>query len=858
MYRLLLLLYPSSFRAEYGEEMCRDFARKRRQASGFFALAVLWMVAIGDAIRNGLASHCDLLRQDVRYANRMIRRAPGFASAVVLVAALGIGATTAVFTVADYVLVRPLPYLHSERLVRMWEARPGYPQMELSPPNYLDWKAAATSFEVMAAYAPWSTSMVGQGEPIQVEGANLAADLLPMLGIAPAMGRWFTVDDEPSAAPGVVILGYGFWESRFGGRIDAIGEKILLDGDPHTIIGVMPPEFSFPQRTAQVWRPLRFRPTDLTNRNNGYLGIIARRKAEVSLEQAREEMRLISARLAIQYPKENAALSATVANLRDQVSSQSQTLVMALLAASLCVLLIACTNLANLLLARALSRQKELAVRASLGAGWERLLRQLLTESLLLAGLGGALGIAGANAALPLLVILVPTSLPMADPSIDGRVLLFAVAITVATGLAFGVLPSLRACTDGASGLREGSRSGVGGRKERLRSALVVAEVSLSVALLITSGLLIRALWRLHAIDPGFQQAGVLTLRTALPTPKYEKVVQREGFYQRVLSGVRALPGVQSAGFTSFLPIVMRGGIWTVDIAGQNQQRSENHTASMRFITPGYFPAMGIPLKLGRGVEESDGATAPPVALVSESFVQRYWPAQSAIGRRFQIADGTRTIVGVVGNVRVRGLEAPSEPQVYLPYSQMRDGNGVWFAPKDLAVRTTVNPTSLIAAIRAIIHDADPQQPISDVQTLTEIVESNTASRRVQARVLGAFASVAFLLAAVGIHGLLSFSVSQRTQEIGVRMALGAKSGQILSLILAESSRLAISGVVLGAGLGYVAGRAMQSLLAGLDPADAATFATAMVLAVILTVAGSLIPTVRAVRVDPAVAVRAE
>jgi putative ABC transport system permease protein len=446
----------------------------------------------------------------------------------------------------------------------------------------------------------------------------------------------------------------------------------------------------------------------------------------------------------------------------------------------------------------------------------------------------------------------------MANPSIDGRVLLFAVAITAATGLAFGILPSIRACRAGASRLREGSRSGVGGRKERLRSALVMAEVSLSVALLITSGLLIRALWRLYAIDPGFQQAGVLTLRTALPIPKYEKAGSREAFYQRVLSGVRALPGVQSAGFTSFLPIVVRGGVWAVDIAGQNQQLSENHTASMRFITPGYFPAMGIPLKRGRGVGEGDGPAALPVAVVSESFVERYWPGQNAIGRTFQIASGTRTIVGVAGNVKVRGLEAPSEPQVYLPYRQMRDGNPVWYAPKDLAVRTTVNPTSLTAGIRSIIRDADPQQPISDVQTLTEIVESNTASRRVQARVLGAFAAIAFLLAAVGIHGLLSFSVSQRTQEIGVRMALGAKSGQILALILGESSRLAIAGAVFGAGLGYGAGRAMQSLLAGLDPGDAATFAMAMALAVMLTLAGSLIPTVRAVRVDPAVAVRGE
>ena len=857
MYRLLLLLYPSSFRREYGEEMCRDFVRKQQQASGFSALVVLWVMAIGDTIRNGIATHCDLLRQDARYAGRTIHRAPGFAATVVLVAALGIGATTAVFTVADHVLVRPLPYLHSGRLVRIWEARPGYPQMELSPPNYIDWKAAATSFDGMAAYAPWSTSMVGQGEPIQVEGANLAADLLPMLGMAPAMGRWFSADDERNGAPRVVLIGRGLWESRFGGRGDVIGEKVLLDGDPHTIIGVMGPEFSFPQRSAQIWRPLRFAPADLTNRSNNYLGAIARRKPGISLEQAREEMRLISAHLAMQYPKEDSELSATVANLRDQVSLQSRTLVMALLAASVCVLLIACTNLANLLLVRALSRRKELAVRASLGAGRDRLVRQLLTESILLAGLGGTLGIAGAYVALPLLVRLVPTSLPMANPSIDVRVLLFAVAITVVTGLAFGVLPALRACRDGTSGLREGSRSGVGGRKEKLRSTLVIAEVSLSVALLITSGLVIRALWRLHAIDPGFQRAGVLTLRTALPTPKYEKVLQRETFYERVLSGVRALPGVQSAGFTSFLPIVLRGGVWEVEIAGQ-QRRSENHTASMRFVTPGYFQAMGIPLKQGRGVEEGDGATALPIAVVSESFVQRYWPGENAIGRSFQIASETRTIVGVAGNVRVRGLEAPSEPQVYLSSKQMHDGILVWFAPKDLAVRSTVNPNSLIAAIRAIIHDADPLQPISDVQTLTEIVESNTASRRVQASVLGAFAAVAFLLAAVGIHGLLSFSVSQRTQEIGVRMALGANWRKVLLLILVEASRLAIVGVVVGAGLGYGAGRGMQSLLAGLNPGDVETFATAMALAVILTLAGSLIPALRAVQIDPAVAIRAE
>lgn len=858
MFRLLLLLYPGSFRVEYGDEMLRDFQRRLRMTSGPLAVAMLWLATIFDALKNGAAAHGDLLRQDLRYASRTIQRAPGFALTVVLVAALGIGATTAVFTVADYLLVRPLPFVHSDRLVRMWQAPPGYTQMELSPPNYVDWKTMAKSFEMMAAYAPWSTSMVGQGEPMQVEGGNLTADMLPMLGIPPILGRWFTPEDDRDGAAEVVILSYGLWQSHFGGRPGAIGETILLDGAPNTIVGVMPPGFSFPLRNSQMWRPMRLSAESLLYRNNNYLDVLARRKPDVTLEQARQEMRLIASQLEKQYPQENAKTGATVNNLRDQVSPQSRMLVMVLLAASACVLLIACTNLANLLLARALSRQKELAVRTSLGAGRDRIIRQLLTESMVLALLGGVLGTAGAYAALPLLLRLVPSSLPMADPTIDARVLLFAVGVTVATGLGFGILPALRACRDGASGLREGSRSGVGGRKEKMRSALVIVEVSMSVALLIASGLLIRALWKLQAIDPGFQQTGVLTMRTSLPMPKYEKTSTREAFYTKVLSEVRALPGVQSAGFTSFLPIVVRGGIWPVGVGGQNQQRSENHTASLRFVTPGYLATMRIPLQLGRDITENDGPGALSAAVVSESFTKRYWPGQDPIGRTFEFASDTRTIVGVVKNVRVRGLEAASEPQVYLSYKQMRDGELVWYAPKDLAVRTGVDPTTMTASIRAIIRQADPQQPVSDVQTLVDIVDSNTASRRVQVRILGAFAAIAFLLAAIGIHGLLSFAVSQRKQEIGVRMALGAKSSQILSLILGESSRLAIAGVVAGAALGYLAGRTMQSLLVGLNPADGATFAAAIVLAIVMTIAGSALPAARAVSVDPAVVIRSE
>jgi len=582
-------------------------------------------------------------------------------------------------------------------------------------------------------------------------------------------------------------------------------------------------------------------------------------KRGVTLQQAKAELDVTMLQLKREYPGENKNTGGTAILLRDELSGKSRLMLWALLGASACVLLIACANLANLLLTRSLSRQKELAVRAALGAGRERLVRQSMTESMVLAILGGCLGILVAVNAVPLLTKLVPSTLPIAStPAVDFRVLIFAGLLTVVTGIVFGVLPALRASGKGdLNSLREGARSG-GGRKERLRAALVIAEVTISIVLLISSGLLIRALWKLQGTDPGFHAAGVLTLQTALPMPKYELTSRRAEFYTRVLTEVRALPGVSSAAYITSVPMLWGGGIWPVSIDGQVVERTASHTVSMRYATPGFFSTLEIPLLLGRDISESDTADRQYTAVVSQSFARRYWPDQNPLGRHFQLAFHDRMVVGVVGDVRVRGLESPSEPQTYLPYRQVSDGAFVFYAPRNLAVRTFGAPTSLAPAIRRIIQSADREQPVSDIQTLEQIVESKTASRTVQVRVLAAFAATAFLLAAIGIHGLLSFAVSQRNREIGVRMVLGATSGDILRMVMRQGVWVALAGVAPGLALAYVAARLMQALLAGVKPDDLPTFLSAAGLCVVMTLVGSFLPALRAVRIDPMTAIRTE
>ena len=858
-YRLLLRLYPADFRAEYGDEMAAIWSQRRRDT----ALVVFWIATLCEVLLNAAAVHWDILRQDLRYTLRTLARSPGFALTAVLVLALGVGANTAAFSVTDFVLIRPLPFSHPDRLVRLWEKVPGYSEMELSPANYVDWKRMSHSFDGMGAFWTISANLVGQGQPEHLEGASVTADLLPLLGVQPFMGRLFTAAEDREGAPGTVLLSYDLWQALFGGDPGVIGRHVDLDNEPYVIIGVMPRVFHFPSRNAEFWTPMRFHEhdDDFRDRTNNYLNVVARLKPEVSVAQAQAEMNVVAGQLERQFPRENRQTTSFVIPLRDDFSQQSRLLLMALSGAALCVLLIACANLANLLLARALVRQRELAVRTAMGAGRERLVRQMVTESLVLALIGGALGVLVAVATVPLLTRLVPAVLPIAQsPTVDLRVLIFAAAVSLLTGLGFGVFPALRACRQSdLIPLREGARAG-GGRKERLRSALVVAEVTASVVLLVSAGLLVRALLRIQSTDPGFRTEGVVTLKTALPMPKYEKTASRAAFYDRVLSGVRALPGVSNAAYISFLPMVMGGGIWPVEVAGKLEEmtRSGSRTASLRFVTPGFFSTLGIPLHRGRDVSDSDTMDTPFAAVVSESFVRRYWPDQDPLGRHFKMAFHDRVIVGVVGDIRVRGLERTSEPQVYIPYRQVNDGWLIGYVPKDLVVHSASAPGSLLPAIREIIHDADAEEPISNVRTMADIVAGQTASRTTQLRVLGAFAFVAFLLAGVGIHGLLSFAVSRRTREIGVRIALGAQPSGIVRMVLRQGALLAVAGVLPGILLAYAAGRALEGLLAGVKPADPATFAGAIGLSVLMTVLGSLAPALRAVHIDPIAAIRSE
>ena len=861
LYRALLHLYPASFRAEYGDEMAAIFAERRRDAGGFFSAAVLWLETLADVVANAVRAHGDLLRQDVGFTARTLRRSPGFALTAVGVAALGIGATTAAFSITDHILFRPLPFRDPDRLVRLWQDQSGYGHSELSPANYRDWKRMSRSFEAMGAFGGQASNLAGEGEPERVEGQWLTFEVFDILGVRPLLGRVFGPEDGAPGAAGALVLSYGLWQARYGGEAGVLGRQVLLDGVPHVVVGVMPRGFRFPNRDAELWIAKRFVDDDYTERTNHYVCGIARLKENVSLAQARAEMRLVAAQLERAFPDDNARTGATVDGFRDTLSPEARLLPLALLGAAACVLLIACTNLTNLLLTRAMVRRKELAVRASLGAGRERLVRQLLTESLLLAVVGGGLGVFVAAVSVPVLARLVPQSLPIAQaPSLDFRILAFALVLTALTGIAFGVLPALRACSHaGVSGLQEGARAGVGGRRERTRSALVVAEVMASVVLLVCCGLLLRALGRVQLVDPGMTADGVLTLRTALPLPRYENTATRVRFYTRVLSDVRALPGVAGAAYGTGLPMVMRGGIWGVVAAGEAPARGSEPLASARFVTPGFFATLGIPLRSGRDIRDSDTREAPFVAVVSESFVKRHWPGRDPIGRRFRFGPaGEREVAGVVGDVRVRGLERPSEPQVYLSYQQVADGAIIGYTPKDLVVRAGGDPRTLLPSIRDIVRRADPQQPISDVRLLADIVEGETAPRRTQVRVLSAFAATALFLAAIGLHGLLSFTVSSRALEIGVRVALGARSADILSMVLRDALRMAALGVVLGLALAYVTGRALSALLAGVGPGDAITFLAAVSLSAVMTLAGSLLPAVRAVRVDPMAVMRTE
>ena len=855
-YSLLLRLYPSSHRAEYGDEMRAVFAARMREHAGPLAPLRIAIDAVADVVPNALAAHWELLRQDVRLTLRGLARAPGFAITAVLVVALGVGANTAAFSLADLVLLRPLPFPEPDRLVKLWQATPGGGRNELSPAIFRDWKASTRAFSSMAAYTWRAANLTGRGDPVRIETARVTPDMMRTLGVGAWAGRAIVPGD--SASPGVIVLSWALWQSQFGGSSEILGQSVSMDGAPHVVVGVMPPDFRFPSRDIQAWAPLVFAEDDYEEVGDTYITGVARLRPGITLAQAQGELDVVAARMVRQFPRELEETGAFAMLMSDEVSERSRLLVLALSGAAACVLLLACANLGSLLLARSAYRERELAVRSALGAGRERLVRQLLTESAVLAVAGGLLGVALAAAVLPLLAQLVPGSLPIAErPSLDGRVLAVAVVMMVGTTLLLGFAPATRTGKGGAfDALRSGTRAG--GRTARMRAALVVVEVSASVVLLVTAGLLMRTLWSIQDTDPGFRAERVIAVRTALPQPKYEATLERVQFYDRVLGQVRGLPGVEAAAYVTGLPLDHRGGIWSATFRGREEDRGRDASASLRYASPGYFATMGIPLLAGRDIEATDAADRPGVAVVSEAFAKRHWPNESALGQRFNFANAERIVVGVVGEIRVRGLERESEPQVYLSYAQVPDGAIISYPPKELVVRATVPPPTLLPAIRRAVAEADPDQPLSHVRTLDEIVTGETASRAAQLRLLATFAAIALLIAGVGIHGLLAFTVSQRMREFGVRRALGAPRGMLVGGIMREGLLLSVGGIAIGILLGWMAARAMRGLLVGVRPEDPLVFASAAAVCVATALLGCLRPAGRAAAVDPAVALRSE
>jgi predicted permease len=851
LYRLLLRLFPASFRAAYAEEMCAVFAA-RRQCENTVAL---WVSTIRDLVTSAAQLHSDLLGQDLLWTQRSLRQAPRFAVAVVVIAALGIGATTAAFTLLDHVLLRPLPFSDPDRVVTVYQTdlANGYSRLELSPANFADLRTMSTSFESMGAYGSASVYLTGQGDPMRIDMAAFTSGVFRTLGVQPAAGRVFRIDDDRVGAPEVAVLSFGFATALFGDAASALGRTLTLNNRVRTIVGVMPSGFTFPSRDIAVWLPYRFTSEELSDRRDFRLLAAARLRANVSIEQARAEASLIAAQLERAHPDDNAGLGAAVIGMRDAMtSSQSRLLVLAVFGASLCVILTACANLATLLFVRAMTRRRETAVRITLGASRERLIRQLLTESIVLAVAGGMIGTGLAITVTPLLARLVPNALPVAQlPEVDLRVLACTSMLTLLTSVAFGVGPAFRSCRNAdLSALRSKSPTDV--RTNGGRSTFVIVQICATVTLFVCTGMLLEALWRVQAVDPGFRSEGVLTLRTELPYSKYSEVEARQGFYSSVLERARALPEVVSAGYTSFLPMVFGSGIFSASVPGDRQ----GVPVSVRFVTSDYFATLGVPLLDGRDVSERDDSGARLVTVISESLASRFWPGQNAIGRQVDMEElgPGWTVVGVVGDLAVRGLERSSEPQMYFPFQQQQ--SLYFYAPKDLVIRTTGDPKALTPSLREIIHEIDPMQVISDVRMLDDVLASQTGSRRAQLSVLGMFAIVAFVLAGVGIHGLLSYAASTRTHEIGVRLALGAQRRNVRTMFLRQGFALGAAGVVAAVPLAYLAGRVMEPLLFGVEPGDVAVYMAGAGLAFAMALAGSLEPAMRAARIEPAVTIR--
>jgi len=801
----------------------------------------------------------ETLLQDVRYGVRMLIKTPGYTLIAVFTLALGIGSTTTIFSIVDGYMLRPLPYPDPERLISIDEisAQRG-PIGGISFTNLLDWREQNQVFTGIAAWGGGGYTLTGNGDPEQLPGSNISYNALEILGVSPMLGRTFREEEDRPEHDFVVILGHGLWERRFGAKPEIIGQTIIINNRPRTVIGVMPPGFKFPE-IAELWLPLALDTRRWTRADHG-LGCVARLKPGVMLAQAQADMNLVARRIEEQNPVTNKGMGVTLVQMRDRlVVDSTRKIVLILFGVVGLVLLIACANVANLLLARASARQREIAIRAALGAGRGRIFRQLLTESFLLGVVGGAFGLALAFWGIDLVLAGIPDELPFwMKFNIDNRVLGFTAGVSLLTALIFGTAPALQASqVDLNETLKEGGRGAAGPGYHRLRRLLVITEVALSFILLIGAGLLMRSFLRLQGGDPGFKPENVLTMRISLPGSNYDTPEKRRTFFQELIERIKVLPGVLEAGAISNLPLrgTWRRSMWVEGTPVHS--KGQPHTINHNVITPSYFKAMGIPILMGRDFTYADTLDGLNPTIIDERLALEYWPNQSPLGKRIRFSppeknDPWHTIVGVVGNVKNESLSLTQSKSIYLPHAQLSLGG------MGLAVRAVAGPEYLVRAIRDQVKVMDPNLPLTQMLTMTEVVSRSIYRPRLIVSLFGVFAGVALLLASVGIYGVMAYSVAQRRHEIGIRMALGAQRSDVLRLIVVQGMKLIIVGTVIGIAGALAFTRLIQSLLFEINTTDPVTFGLVMALLGIVALLACYLPARRATKVDPLVTLRAE
>ncbi|MGB6598606.1 MAG: ABC transporter permease [Candidatus Acidiferrum sp.] len=809
----------------------------------------------------------ETLLQDIRFGSRMLAKNPGFTSVAVLTLALGIGANAAIFSVVNSVLLRPLPYKNADRLVTL--LHDGHDPVAVA--NYIDWRDQSTSFEGMGAADYWSANLSGVDSPEHILGLKVTQSLLPMLGVEPLLGRLFVEGEDQKGADHQVILSYGLWQRRFSGDANVLGKIISLDGEPYTVAGVMPRTFKFAPfwaTHAEMWVPNTFGDR-IHSRGGNSLRIFARLKPNVTLSQARAEIATITARLEQKFPGTNRDVLVTP--LKENVVGDIKAPLLVLLSAVGFVLLIACANVAHMLLARSASRQKEIAVRVALGAPRTRVIRQFLTENLLLASMGASGGLLLAVWGTRALVALSPAVIPRVDTvTIDTRVVLFLLGVTIVTGVVFGLAPAMHSSAGNLTGtLKDGGRGGSESvRRNRLRSFLVASEFALALMLLVGAGLMVRSFFALQSINPGFDPNHVLSMAVSVAGTQESEPHRRAIFYKQMIERVRALPGVEAAGGINHLPLAGDMWGWPFTIEGRPKQLpGESPTAVYRIVMPGYFETMRLPVLLGREIAATDDAGAPGVVLINEEAARTYWPGKSPLGEHIAFHDRTGpsptwlTVIGIVRNAKQEDWAAAPYPEVYLAALQNGDFLGEVESHASyitLVVRTSGNPAALSGTVKSTVWSFDRNLAISQVLMMNDVVSEANARPRFEAALLGLFAVVALVLAAVGIYGVMSYSVARRTQEIGIRIALGASRTNVLRLVVRQGMLLALAGSAAGIAGALLLSRLMTNLLYGVLPTDPATFASVALLLTVIALAANYIPARRAMQVDPIVALRYE